>query len=132
LTGILLVAFDFGLYAYAFLAVQNGARAAALRNSGGPESAVYHAGACAVVLEELRGLPNIGPAFQSTCGAGPVVVSSRLCSASSPCAGGPAAADGNPATVVAVTYTLPPLFRFPLVGPTTITRTSQMRVRYLP
>ncbi len=92
---MMLAAFDFGMYTYAFISVQNAVRVAALRNSGGPDSAADQASACAMVIEELRGLPNIGPSFQSTCGASPLVVTSVLCSSTTPCAGSTKSADGS-------------------------------------
>src|SRR5712671_1321607 len=70
---LLLAIFDFGIYAYAFISVQNAVRVAALRNSGGMESAADQQAACALAVEELRGLPNIGTGYTAACGASPVV-----------------------------------------------------------
>jgi Flp pilus assembly protein TadG len=124
----MLAAFDFGLYTYAFIAVQNGARAAALRNSGGLDSASDSASACAIVLEELRGLPNTTSA--SACDGNPISVNSTLLCGSS-CSSTASSADGNPATAVTVTYAVPPVFQFRLSGANTITRSAQMRIRSL-
>jgi len=129
---LILIVFDFGLYAYAFISVQNAARVAVLRNSGGVDSASDQAGACSMALEELRGMPNIGASFSSGCTGSPVQVTAVfLCPASTNCSGSLASVDSQPAAMVRVTYSVPDLFRFPLVAPQTITRTSQMRIRSL-
>ena len=129
---LLLVIFDFGLYAYAFISVENAARVGALRNSGGVDSAADQAGACSLAIEELRGMPNIGSSFTSTCGGSPILVTAvLLCPSSTDCSGSHASLDGHPAAVVTVSYKVPDLFRFPLVAPDTITRSSEMRMRSL-
>jgi Flp pilus assembly protein TadG len=129
---LILVVFDFGLYAYAFISVQNAARVAALRNSGGVDSAADQAGACTLAIDELRGMPNIGSTFSSGCTASPLSVTAvLLCPTSTNCTGPSASIDSQPAAMVSVTYIVPDLFRFPLIAPQSITRTSQMRMRSL-
>jgi hypothetical protein len=126
---IILVLFDFGIYTYAFVSVQNATRAAAVRNSGGPDSATDQPAACAIVIEELRGLPNIGSSFQGSCGSSPLQVTSILCDDATPCSGTATSADGGKAVSVTVTYTLPAVFRIPFAGPGAIVRNAQMKVR---
>jgi Flp pilus assembly protein TadG len=129
---LFLVIFDFGLYAYGFISVQNAARVAALRNSGGVESAGDQASACSMAIEELRGMPNVGASFTSTCTGAPVSVTAvLLCPTSTNCSGDSASVDSYPAAKVTVTYSVPDLFRFPLIAPQSITRSSQMRMRSL-
>ena len=129
---LILVAFDFGLYAYAFISVENAARVAALRNSGGTGSASDQTGACSMAIEELRGMPNIGSSFSSSCNDSPLTVtSSLLCPSSNSCSGSSASADSQPAALVTVTYSVPDLFRFPLYAPQSIKRSAQMRIRNL-
>src|SRR5579863_2760476 len=126
---LMLVIFDFGLYAYGFISVQNAARVAALRNSGGVESASDQAAACSMAIEELRGMPNIGTSFSSNCGGAPVSVTAvLLCPTATNCSGSSASVDSHPAAKVTVTYSVPDLFRFPLIAPQSITRSSQMRM----
>jgi Flp pilus assembly protein TadG len=129
---LILVIFDFGLYAYGFISVQNAARVAVLRNSGGVESAADQAGACTMAIEELRGMPNIGTSFSSSCAGAPVSVTAvLLCPTITNCSGSTASIDSHPAAQVTVTYSVPDLFRFPLIAPRSITRSSQMRMRSL-
>ncbi len=123
-----LVAFDIGLYSYEFISVQKAADAAALRNAAGPESAGDQQSACTIALQQMQGLPN-SATLPSTCGAAPLVVTSVLCSSSTPCSGTGVSADGSAATQVSITYTTPTLFQAPFVGPTAITATAQMRLR---
>jgi Flp pilus assembly protein TadG len=129
---LMLVIFDFGLYAYGFISVQNAARVAVLRNSGGIDSATDQAAACSMALEELRGMPNIGTSFTSSCAGSPITVTSvLLCPTTTNCSGTSASIDSHPAAQVTVSYSVPDLFRFPIVAPQTITRSSQMRMRSL-
>jgi Flp pilus assembly protein TadG len=129
---LFLAIFDFGLYAYAFISVQNAARVGALRNSGGIDSATDQSAACSMALDELRGMPNIGSSFQSTCGGAPVSVSAvLLCPTTTDCSGSSASIDSHPAAKVTVSYSVPDLFRFPLIAPQTIARSSEMRLRSL-
>jgi Flp pilus assembly protein TadG len=129
---MMLVTFDFGIYANAFIAIQNASRVAALRNSGGLESADDQATACTMAIDELRGLPGVDAAFTSDCTSGAVVVTSELCDADNPCGGGEGAGDANASVLVAVTYTLPDLFHLPNIGPGIISRTTQARIRAIP
>jgi Flp pilus assembly protein TadG len=126
---MLLAVFDFGMYTYAFISVQNAVRAAALRNSGGPDSAADQGSACSMVIEELRGLPNIGSSFQSACAATPLIVASASCDATRPCGGTTVSADGAAASAVSVQYSMPAVFTLPFVGAGVITRTAEMKVR---
>jgi len=126
---MILAVLDFGMYTYAFISVQNAARVAAMRNSSGPDSASDQASACAMAIEELRGLPNIGASFQSGCTASPLIVTSVLCNSTAPCFGTTASADGKSASSVTVKYTMPAVFTIPIVGPSLISRTSEMRIR---
>jgi Flp pilus assembly protein TadG len=129
---LILVIFDFGLYAYAFISVQNAARVGVLRNSGGVESASDQSSACSMAIEELRGMPNIGSSFTSVCDHEPLSVKAvLLCPTPTNCSGAAATVDSQPAAQVTVTYKVPDLFRFPLISPQTITRSSQMRMRTL-
>lgn len=124
-----IVAFDFGIYALSFLTVQNAARAAVLRNSGGIDSADDQASACTVVLDGLRGLPTNGVAYSTQCDQAPLIVVAQLCDGADPCLGGSAPADGEPAATVRVTFTLPNLILIPNVGPTSVQKTVRMKVR---
>lgn len=127
---LMLVVFDFGLYAYAFISVENAARVAALRNSGGIDSAADQAGACSMAIDEMRGMPNIGSSFSSSCGGSPLTVTATyLCGTSTSCSGSSASVDNEPAAKVTVTYFVPDLFKFPIVAPQSITRSAQMRMR---
>ena len=126
---LMLVIFDFGLYAYAYIGVQNAARVAALRNAGGMESASDQTTACSMATDELRGLPNIGSSFSTSCGDAPLVVTSSLCSGTDSCGGFTGTPDGQQAAAVSVTYTVPGVFRFPIVGPSRITRAAEMKLR---
>jgi len=129
---LFLVIFDFGLYAYAFISVQNAARVGALRNSGGVDSANDQAGACSMAIQELSGMPNIGSSFSSNCAGAPLTVSAVfLCPVPTNCSGSTASIDNAPAAMVTVTYSVPDLFRFPVLAPQSITRSSQMRMRSL-
>jgi Flp pilus assembly protein TadG len=129
---LILVIFDFGLYAYGFISVQNAARVAALRNSGGVDSASDQSSACSMAIQELTGMPNIGASFTSSCGSAPLTVTAvLLCPTSTNCSGASASIDSHPAAQVTVTYSVPDLFRFPLIAPQSITRSSQMRMRSL-
>jgi len=126
---LLLALVNFGINACAFISVENAARVAAIRNSGGMESAADQNTACAMAIEELRGLPGIDSSFASSCTDAPVAVASTLCDSDTPCTPGAGSADGSSAVLVTVSYSMPDVFRLPLVGPSVITRSAQMRVR---
>lgn len=110
---------DWGFYSYALISVQNAARGAALYTSSSSGSAADSATACALVLGELRSLPNISPQL-STCGGDPLVVSAEAVT-------GP---DNQAASRVTVTYTTVPLIPIPgiLSGQITIRRTVELKV----
>ena len=84
-------ALDLGFFTYALVSVESAARVAALHTSkfGAADSAA----ACTSALGEMRSLPNVGNVL-TTCAADPVVVTATAVN-------GP---DGNPATLVSVTY----------------------------
>jgi TadE-like protein len=121
--------FDFGFYAYALISVENAARVAALHGAANAGAAGDQAGACALAVEEIRGLPNIGAGFSSDCTSDPLTVTALYCDGSTPCSTGTDSADGGPAAIVTVTYQMPPLFRVPLYGLTRISRSAEMRLR---
>ena len=124
---LLLITFDLGLHVVALIAVENAARTAAARNSNGVESAADQEMACAMALAELKGLPAV--ATNSDCTGGTVEVTSVRCNSTTPCTGGGSSADGSDAAFVRVKYTLPPLFQLPIVGPESVIRSCQMKVR---
>jgi Flp pilus assembly protein TadG len=124
---LLLVTCDLGFYLYGGIAVENAARVAALRNSGGEESASDQAGACGIVLAEVKGLLSV-PAV-STCGASPLTVTAVELCGTNPCTSQPQSADGSPAVLVTVTYKVPTIFNIPFIGPATISRSVEMRLR---
>jgi Flp pilus assembly protein TadG len=124
---LLLAVVDSGMYTTAFIAVQNAARSAALRNSGGTESTTDQTAACQIALTELRGLPGVPVA--GNCGSVPLSVTSVYCAAGSACGSAAGSADGRAAVLVSVRYTIPGVFRLPIVGPNQVSATSQMRVR---
>src|SRR5215469_10770239 len=67
-------AFDCGFYAYSLISVENAASAAALRASANTTTATDQAGACAIAIQELRGLPNIPANLSNSCGSAPLQV----------------------------------------------------------
>lgn len=113
-------ALDWGFYASALISVQAAARSAALYTSGGSSVAADSDTACAIVLDEIRKLPNIGSST-TTCGTNPVVTATSLTS-------GP---DGAVATRVSVQYQSITLIPLPglLARQFTVTRSVTMRVR---
>ena len=123
--------FDFGFYSYSLISVENAARAAALHASANTTTAADQSGACAIAIQELNGLPNIGSSFSSSCNAAPIQVSVSYCDGTTPCTGSSTSADGQPAAFVTITYQLPPLFHLPVTGLQSITRTVEMRLRDL-
>jgi hypothetical protein len=120
---------DAGFAIYGLIAVQNAARVAALHGSANVNTASDQAGACALVLQELKGLPKIGSSFSSNCNSAPITVTANYCDSSTPCTGSTTSIDNGPATYVAVTYQMPQLFNLPISGLSSITRTSEMRLR---
>lgn len=125
---VVLVSFDAGLYMYSFICVQSAARAGAIRNSGGTESAVDQVNACSIAKDQLQGLPSVA-ALTGSCTAAPLVVSSVLCSGNSACGSASSSADGTESTLVTVRFTLPSVFGIPLAGPAVVAASSQMKLR---
>jgi Flp pilus assembly protein TadG len=121
--------FDFGFYAYALISVENAARVAALHGAANSTVAGDQTGACNLVVEELRGLPNIGKSFSSSCSSDPLTVTAQYCDGSTTCNSGVNSADNGPAAYVTVTYQMPALFRVPIGGVARLTRTAEMRLR---
>ena len=120
---------DAGFATYGLIAVQNAARVAALHGAANASTASDQAGACTLVIQELRGLPNVGSSFSGNCNSEPITVAMNYCDASTPCTGSATSIDNGPATFVSVTYQLPQLFQLPISGLSTITRTAEMRLR---
>src|SRR5690349_21133184 len=87
-------ALDWGFYASALISLESGVRSAVLYTAGSPTTANDSDSACAIVLSEIRKLPNIGSSVTS-CGSNPVVTATKLTS-------GPGSAT---ASRVSVTYT---------------------------
>jgi Flp pilus assembly protein TadG len=113
--------FDCGIYSYALLATQEGARMAALNASQNSSLAANSNTACTYVVGSLQGLPNMSGV--NTCGAAPITVTAAYGAATGP--------DGGPMTTVTAVYTTPQLIPIPglLPGQLTITKTVKMRVR---
>jgi Flp pilus assembly protein TadG len=120
---------DAGFATYGLIAVQNAARIAALHGAANASAATDQAGACALVIQELQGLPNIGSSFSSNCTSNPVTVTINYCDNNTPCSGTSTSVDSGPATFVTVNYQLPAMFQLPIAGVTSITRTAEMRLR---
>ncbi len=120
---------DAGFATYGLIAVQNAARVAALHSAANATTASDQAGACALAIEELKGLPRVSSSFSSSCTSSPVTVTATYCDGSTPCSGSTTSIDSQPATFVSVTYQLPKLFGFPISGMTSITRTAEVRLR---
>jgi len=118
-----------GFLIYGLIAVQNAARVAVIHLAANPTTATDQAGACTMVIQELKGLPNIGSSFSSSCNASPVTVTVKYCDGTIPCTGTSTSIDGGPAAFVAVQYTLPAMVQFPVTGLSSITRSMEMRVR---
>jgi Flp pilus assembly protein TadG len=112
-------ALDYGFYAYAMISVENAARVAALHTSTSPELAANSDAACALILAELRPLPNIGDAVNG-CAAAPLEVSAEAVTG----------ADSSPASRVTITYETVHLIPIPgLRGQMRMTRTAEARMR---
>jgi Flp pilus assembly protein TadG len=113
-------ALDWGFFDSALISLQAAARTAAIYTSASSSTAADAAGACTLVLAELRKLPNIGTGVTG-CSASPVMVTATQVI-------GP---DGAIASKVAVTYTTIPLIPIPglLTKQSTVTRIVTMRLR---
>ena len=120
---------DAGFATYGLIAVQNAARVAAIHSAANATAATDQSGACAIVLQELQGLPNINSSFSSNCTSNPVTVKVNYCDNSTPCTGSTTSVDNGPATFVTVTYQMPALFSLPIASVSSITRTAEMRLR---
>ena len=114
--------YDFGLYGYSLIALEDGVRVAAVNASQNSTLAASSATACTYVVGSLKNLPNIGTSVTS-CTASPLVVSATYGPATGP--------DGGPETTVTATYTTAQLVPIPglLPGQLAITRSLQMRIR---
>lgn len=111
-------AFDMGMYATAFISVENAARVAANYTSASAGTSANATVACGAVLEELDFLPNARTL--TTCNAVPITVTATAVT-------GP---DGRPASRVNVSYRTIQVIPIPgLTGVLTINRTAEMRVR---
>ena len=112
-------ALDWGFYSSALISVQAALRSATLYTATGASTAADSAGACSIVLAEIRTLPNIGPAVTS-CGSNPVVTATAVT--------GP---DNAAATQVTITYNSVKMIPLPgmLAGQFTIAKTAKMRLR---
>jgi Flp pilus assembly protein TadG len=114
--------FDCGIYSYALVVTQEGARMAAVNASQNSSLAANAGAACTYVIGSLQGLPNMSGV--NACGTAPIPIN---VTATYGLATGP---DGGPMTTVTATYTTPQLIPIPgLPGQLTITKTVKMRVR---
>jgi Flp pilus assembly protein TadG len=120
---------DAGFATYGLIAVQNAARVAAIHTAANASAATDQVGACALVLQELQGLPNINSSFSSNCSSSPVTVTTNYCDNNTPCTGTTTSVDNGPAAYVTVNYQLPSMFQIPFAGITSITRNAEMRLR---
>lgn len=112
-------AFDLGFFCYAFIAVQDAARVAALYTSTSSSTMSNATQACTYVLSELQSMPNYSQ-LPSTCNAAPLVVTVTAVT-------GP---DNNQASQVTVTYKTLQLIPIPgLPAQVNISRVVEMRVR---
>jgi Flp pilus assembly protein TadG len=106
---------DLGVFLVAAIGVQNSVRAAALYASSSTATA---AGACEAVTQELQSLPNYSDFSDGTCSSPTLQVAIQQINAG---------LDGNPATLVTVTYQTIPLLPIPfLPGQITLVRSAEM------
>jgi hypothetical protein len=126
---LFMATFDLGFYCYALAAVENGTRAAVLRTSANSASSSDQTAACTLALNQLRGLPNVGQSFASSCNSDPITVTAGYCDSTTACSVGAGSPDGEPAAFVSVTYKMPAMFRFPVHGFSSVTRVAWMRLR---
>ena len=112
-------ALDWGFYGYALISMQAASRSALLYAATDATTAVDNDKACAIVLGELRSLPNIGTGV-TTCGSNPVVSATLIT--------GP---DSTQGAQVSVRYQSVSLIPIPgiLAKQFTITRIVKMRLR---
>jgi len=117
-------------YGVAFVSVENAARAAAMRNSFGTDSAADQSAACTIVTEELASVLKTSGALPTPgCSSAPLVVESKLCGNGVACSGTQMSADGKPAASVTVRLTLPSWIPLPFISQ--IVRRAEMKVRQL-
>jgi Flp pilus assembly protein TadG len=111
---------DWGFLASALISMQSATRTAALFTSAGVSTASDSATACALVLGEMRKLPNIGMAV-TTCSGSPLTVTAASVI-------GPDLAAASQVTVI---YTPVAMIPIPGLLPSrfTLTRTVKMRLR---
>ena len=111
---------DWGFFSYSLISVQSSARVAAFYTSTSSSTAADSSGACTLVLNELKTLPNIGTSVTS-CSGSPITVTASAVAGS----------DGASASVVSVSYQSLPLIPIPglLARQFTWTRTVTMRLR---
>jgi Flp pilus assembly protein TadG len=112
-------ALDWGFYSYSLISMQAAIRTAVLYTSGSDATKADSAGACTLVLSELRNLPNIG-AGTTSCGTNPVVTAIAV-----------TGSDPQPASQVSVQYQSVTLIPIPglLAKQFTISRTGKMMIR---
>ncbi len=120
-------ALDSGFFAYALIATQNAARAAAVYCSSSTSAAIDSATACTYAADQLRGMPNIGASYSTSggCLGSPLTVTAALLNSAS----SPQSADGSPATQVTVTYVTPQLIPIPGIFPGQLTITRSVEIR---
>ena len=122
---------DFGFFAYAFISVENAARAAALYTSTDPLLAANAGAACQYAQGEAAYLPGVAASCTGAT-AGTMSVTATLGGALAcppPGPGNPGGGTSPCDSIVTVTYTTRQLFPLPfLPGRFTINRTAQMRI----
>jgi len=116
---------DLGFYAYAFISVENAARAAALLTSRSKVAATDQVDACAIVLSEMT-WAAYGRDIQTNCQAAPLIVNTTLLNGSTT----PASQDGSDAAQVEVQYTTLTMIPIPGVLPPSfvVDRKWQMKI----
>ena len=116
---------DLGFYAYAFISVENAARAATLLTSRSRVAATDQIDACAIVLSEMT-WAAYGRTVQTNCQAAPLVVNATLLNGSTT----PPSQDGSDAAQVEVQYTTLTMIPIPGVLPASfvVDRKWQMKI----
>jgi len=112
-------AVDWGFFAYALVSVENAARVAAEYTSQSSTTAADSSGACTVVINELKNLPNIGSSVTTCGGSSPVSVTASQVT-------GP---DAGTASQVSVTYSSVNLVPIPGLLQKAFTWTRSVTVR---
>ena len=116
---------DSGFFAYALIATQNAARAAAVYCSSSTSAAIDSVTACTYATDQLRGMTNIGVSYSAGCAGSPLTVTAALLNSAS----SPQRAAGSPATQVTVTYVTPQLIPIPGIFPGQLTITRSVEIR---